>query len=129
MPAGDTIFTPQQLDEIKRAVRHAESVCGLTFSIFVGVSEEDARAYAVRLHGALADPPHSVLVLCDPEFHRLEIVTGSEARRTLDDVNCGLAAAAMETNFIAGDIAGGVVAGLQQLGALARAPKALHVKH
>ena len=39
------------------------------------------RAYAERLHGALDDPAHSVLVLCDPEFHALEIVTGVEARR------------------------------------------------
>ena len=69
-----------------KAVHNAEALSGLKFSVFVGVAEEDARAYAERLHGALEDPAHSVLVLCDPEFHALEIVTGSEARRWLDDV-------------------------------------------
>ena len=82
MPAGDS-FTPSQLEWIKRAVRNAETISGLTFSVFIGVSEEDSRAYAERLHKALTDPDHSVLVMCDVEFRRLEIVTGIEARRAL----------------------------------------------
>ena len=82
VPAGDS-FTPSQREWLKRAVRNAETVSGLTFSLFVGVSEEDSRAYAERLHRALADPDHSVLVMCDPEFHKLEIVTGVAARRVL----------------------------------------------
>ena len=125
MPAGDS-FTPSQLEWIKRAVRNAETISGLTFSLFVGVSEEDSRAYAERLHGALDDPPRSVLVLCDPEFHVLEIVTGSVAKRGLDDVECGLAAASMQTSFVAGDIVGGLVIGVQQLGDAARQPRTLH---
>ena len=72
VPAGDS-FTPSQREWLERAVRNAEAASGLTFSLFVGVSEEDSRGYAERLHGALADPDHSVLVMCDPEFHRLEI--------------------------------------------------------
>jgi hypothetical protein len=70
VPAGDS-FTPSQREWLERAVRNAEAASGLTFSLFVGVSEEDSRGYAERLHGALADPDHSVLVMCDPEFHRL----------------------------------------------------------
>jgi alkanesulfonate monooxygenase SsuD/methylene tetrahydromethanopterin reductase-like flavin-dependent oxidoreductase (luciferase family) len=122
---GDS-FTRAELERIKRAVHNAEVVSGLIFSVFVGVAEEDARAYAERLHSALDDPPHSVLVLCDPEFHALEIVTGSEARRWLGDVECGLAAATMQTSFVAGDIVGGLAAGIQQLGEAARHPKTLH---
>ena len=125
--AGET-FTFTELDRIKHALRSAETVSGLTFSLFVGISEEDSRAYAQRLHSALDRPEHSVLVMCDPGFHALEIVTGSTARRTLDDVGCGLAAAAMQTSFVAGDIAGGLVLGIQQLGASARAPRTLHSK-
>ena len=85
VPAGESL-TRDELQRIEKAVHNAEAFSGLTFSVFVGVAEEDARAYAERLHGALEDPAHSVLVLCDPEFHALEIVTGSEARRWLTDV-------------------------------------------
>jgi hypothetical protein len=126
VPAGDS-FTPSQLAWIKRAVRNAETISGLTFSVFIGVSEEDSRAYAERLHTALTDPDHSVLVMCDVEFRKLEIVTGIEARRVLSDLECRLAAAAMQTSFAGGDIVGGLTAGVQQLGDAARQPKTLHI--
>ena len=104
----------------------AERLSGLTFSVYLGVSEEDARAYAERLHSALASPENSVLVFCDPEFRVLEIVTGAEVRRVLDDFDCRLAAASMQTSFQAGDIIGGLVNGVQQLGQSARHPRTLH---
>jgi Domain of unknown function (DUF5130) len=125
VPAGDSL-TPSELQWLRRAVRNADSVSGLTFSLFVGVSEDDSRRYAERLHRALADPDHSVLVMCDPEFHRLEIVTGVAARRVLDDLECRLAAAAMLTSFAGGDIGGGLAIGIQQLGEAARQPRTLH---
>jgi uncharacterized membrane protein YgcG len=126
VPAGDS-FTPSQLEWIKRAVRNAETISGLTFSVFIGVSEEDSRAYAERLHRALTDPDHSVLVMCDVEFRKLEIVTGIETRRVLSDLECRLAAAAMQTSFAGGDIVGGLTVGVQQLGEAARQPKTLHI--
>jgi hypothetical protein len=127
--SGGDSFSVGELERIKRAVRNAETSSGLTFSVFVGVSEEDSRAYAARLHGALDDPSRSVLVLCDPTFRALEIVTGVEARRTLDDVECGLAAAAMQTSFAGGDVVGGLVLGIQQLGEAARSPRTLHANN
>ncbi|MGH3338478.1 MAG: DUF5130 family protein [Propionibacteriaceae bacterium] len=126
MPAGDP-FTPSEREWLERAVRNADTASGLKFSVFVGVSEEDSRAYAERLHRSLTDPDHSVLVMCDPEFHKLEIVTGSEARRTLGDLECRLAAATMQTSFAGGDIVGGLAAGIQQLGEAAHQPKTLHI--
>ena len=126
VPAGDS-FTLSQREWLTRAVRNAEAVSGLKFSVFVGVSEEDSRAYSERLHGALADPDHSVLVMCDPEFHKLEIVTGIAARRVLSDLECRLAAATMQTSFAGGDIVGGLAAGIQQLGEAARQPRTLHI--
>jgi uncharacterized membrane protein YgcG len=126
VPAGDS-FTPSQLEWLTRAVRNAETASGLKFSVLVGVSEEDSRAYAERLHRALADPDHSVLVMCDPEFHKLEIVTGIATRRVLGDLECRLAAAAMQTSFAGGDIVGGLAAGIQQLGEAARQPRTLHI--
>jgi hypothetical protein len=125
VPGGDS-FTASQREWLKRAVRNAEAVSGLTFSLFVGVSEEESRAYAERLHSTLVDPDHSVLVMCDPEFRRLEIVTGVEARRVLDDLECRLAAAAMLTSFAGGDIVGGLALGIHQLGEAARQPRTLH---
>jgi alkanesulfonate monooxygenase SsuD/methylene tetrahydromethanopterin reductase-like flavin-dependent oxidoreductase (luciferase family) len=128
VPAGETLsFTERR--RIERAVRTAERSSGLAFSVFLGVSEEDSRAYAERLHAALDDPARSVLVLCDPTFRALEIVTGAEARRTLDDVECRLAAASMESSFAGGDIVGGVVLGIHQLGEASRAPRTLHANN
>ena len=97
-----------------RAVQNAERISGLTFSVYVGVSEEDSRAYAERLHGALEDLAHSVLVMCDPppcagDRH------GKSGRRLLDDVECRLAAAAMRESFVADDIVGGLAHGISQL--------------
>jgi uncharacterized membrane protein YgcG len=128
VPAGESI-TPGELNRIERAVHNAEKMSGLIFSVFVGVSEEDSRAYAERLHGALADPAQSVLVMCDPGFRALEIITGSQARRQLDDLECRLAAASMQSSFVGGDIVGGLVVGIQQLGEQARQPRTLHETH
>ncbi len=128
MPVGEAL-TRSELNRLERAQHNAEAASGLTFSLFVGVSEEDSRAYAERLHSVLDDPDHSVLVLCDPAFRALEIITGAEARRSLDDVECRLAAASMQTSFVAGDIVGGLVNGIQQLGEAARHPRTLHASH
>ena len=125
MPAGDS-FTPAETERLMRAVQHAERISGLTFSVYVGMSEEDSRAYAERLHNALEDPRRSVLIMCDPGSRALEIVTGSEARRRLDDVECRLAAATMRTSFEADDIIGGLVHGIAQLGDAAYQPPTLH---
>ena len=127
MPAGEDL-TPGELNRLERAKRHAEEESGLTFSVYLGVSEEDSRAYAKRLHGALPDPSSSVLVLCDPSFHALEIVTGSGAKRVLPDLECRLAAATMQTSFAAGDIIGGLAHGISQLGEAARRPATLHAR-
>lgn len=109
-------------------MHNAEEMSGLTFSLYVGASEADPRGYARRLHSALTDPERSVLVMCDPGFHALEIVCGSEASMKLTAAKCGLAAAAMQSSFLADDIVGGLAAGIQQLGDAARAPRTLHLR-
>jgi alkanesulfonate monooxygenase SsuD/methylene tetrahydromethanopterin reductase-like flavin-dependent oxidoreductase (luciferase family) len=126
VPAGDS-FTPAETERLARAVQNAERVSGLTFSVYVGVSEEDSRAYAERLHSALDDPARSVLIMCDPGFRALEIVTGTEARRLLNDVECRLAAAAMRESFVGDDIVGGLAHGISQLGEAAYQPPTLHL--
>jgi uncharacterized membrane protein YgcG len=125
VPAGES-FTAAETERLRRAVHNAEKMSGLTFSLYVGVSEEDSRGYAERLHNALGDPAHSVLVMCDPGFRALEIITGREARRILSDADCGLAAATMQVSFVAGDLVEGLATGIQQLGEAAHHPRTLH---
>ncbi|WP_238012083.1 DUF5130 family protein [Dactylosporangium sp. AC04546] len=108
-------FTTRQLLRLDEALRLADSSTGLTFSIYVGDLDEPARASAEKLHGQLADPPHSVLVAVSPNQRLLEIVTGGEARRRLPDRAAKLAALSMAAAFGGGDLAGGLVAGLAQL--------------
>lgn len=127
MSSGEP-FTPSDVDALKRAIRNAEQSSGLKFSLYVGDTEQDPRAYAERMHASLVDSGQSVLVLCDPENRVLEIVTGVEARRVLDDVECALAAASMQSSFVAGDIVGGLADGIQHLGEAANEPKTLHAK-
>ena len=127
MPAGDGL-SPADNARLERATHIAEEASGLAFSVYLGVAEEDARAYALRLHGALEDPDHAVLVLCDPSFRVLEIVTGRAARRALPDRVCALAAATMRSSFVAGDIIGGLENGITQLGQAARQPPTLHAR-
>lgn len=119
-------LTPSDRSRLDRAVRNAEKLSGLTFSVYLGVAEENSRAYARRLHAALPDPTRSVLVLCDPTFRALEIVTGERARRQVDDMACGLAIATMKTSFLGGDLIGGLAHGVQQLGEAAMQPATLH---
>jgi uncharacterized membrane protein YgcG len=124
--AGEA-FSVRQRDEILRAIGQAQQQSGLRFSVYVGPVQGDSRAEARRLHAELGvDALHAVLVLVDPPGRRLEIVTGSEARRWLDDRTCALAALTMTSSFAAGDLAGGIAAGVQLLGEHARHPRSLH---
>jgi len=124
--AGEA-FSPRQRDEIVRAIQLAQQQSGLRFSVYVGPVPGDPRAHARRLHAELgADAPNAALILVDPANRALEIVTGTQARRWLDDRACALGSLSMTSSFAAGDLAGGIVRGIQVLGDHARHPKSLH---
>lgn len=125
MPAGDA-FTSEQRFEIDRAIRDAETLSRYEFSVFVGAAEEEARPFAERLHATLTAPDRSVLVVVDPSARILEIVTGAEVHRHLDDSQVRLAALEMQSAFAAGDLVGGIVRGLMMLAEHARHPRMLH---
>lgn len=125
MPSGDA-FTSSQRHEIDKAIRDAETMCRFEFSVFVGASEGETRPFAERLHASLVAPSRSVLVLVDPAARIVEIVTGAEARRSLDDAEVRLAALSMQTAFAAGDLVGGIKNGVLQLAEHARRPRLLH---
>lgn len=126
MPAGDA-FTEGQRREIDDAIATARQLCGFAFSVYVGAGGAGGpRRYAERLHASLADPAYSVLVLVDPAARQLEIVTGSQTRSKLSDAETKLVALSMQTSFAAGDLVGGLTAGIQQLAEHARQPRTLH---
>jgi len=126
VPTGE-VFTQHQLDDVERARKAAESDTGLSFAVYVGNLGGDTRDYAVRLHAALGeDASRSVLIAVDPGLRQLEIVTGPQARRYLDDRGAALGAFSMTSSFGTGDLAGGIVAGLVTLGEHGRHPAVLH---
>lgn len=125
MAAGEAFTSAQRL-QIDRAIRDAEMVCRFEFSVFVGASEGEARAYAERLHAALVAPSHSILILVDPVARAIEIVTGVEVRRRLDDNAVRLAVVEMQSQFAVDDLAGGIVRGIHTLASSARKPRTLH---
>jgi hypothetical protein len=108
-------FTTRQLLRLDEALRVADSSTGLTFSVYLGDLDEPTREHAERLHGELANPTASVLVVVSPNQRILEIVTGPEARRRISDRDAKLAALSMAAAFGGGDLAGGVISGLDQL--------------
>jgi len=111
---------------IDAALATAERVSELDFAAYVGAAGDNAREHALALHSHLERPERSVLVLCDPAARALEIVTGSSTRQFLDDTACRLAVATMTSSFLAGDVVGGLVRGIQQLGEAAHHPETLH---
>lgn len=124
---GTGPLTPYEIDRIERVIRYAAEFSGLEFSVFIGATEEDSRGYALRLHDSLPDPDRSVLVFVDPAARVLEIVTGTAAARVLGDPECRLAAATMQSNFVAHDLSGGLTAGIQQLANAAYHAPTLHL--
>ncbi len=123
--SGDS-FSAAQRNEIDKAIRNAETLSRFEFSVYVGRSEGETRPFAERLHASLVAPDRSVLVLVDPAARLLEIVTGTQAHRDLDDAEVKLAALTMQTAFATGDLVGGITRGVQQLAAHVRRPQLRH---
>jgi len=128
VPAGDA-FSARQEQDIAKAIATAEAQSGLKFSVYVGSVEGDLRAQAVRLHRQLPGADRAVLVVVDPRRNQLEIVTGLEAKRQVDDRAAALAAASMASTFALGDLAGGIVNGLGSLMEHAQSAPVLHGQH
>lgn len=119
------MFEARERAAVGRALEQAGRATGLTFSLRVGHAEGASRPYACRLHADRgAEAPDTVLIFVDPGTRRLEIVTGSRARRRVDDAACARAAAVMTASFAEGDVAAGIVAGLAVLGERAAQPRA-----
>ncbi len=126
MLAGDGLpFDDRR--RIDAALATAHRVSDLDFEAYLGPAGSPVREHAYALHSRLPQPERSVLVLCDPDARALEIVTGRATRQFLDDTACRLAIATMTSSFLADDLVGGLVRGIQQLGEAAHHPATLHV--
>ncbi|MGZ4445992.1 MAG: DUF5130 family protein [Nocardioides sp.] len=126
MPAGE--FTSAERFTLDEAIRKAELLSRVEFSVFVGTSEGDTRAFATQLHNTLVAPSRSILVMVDPTARALEIVTGGYVRRTLSDAEVELAATQMRSLFAEGDLVGGLTRGIAMLAEHAKAPHTLHAE-
>ena len=111
----DGPFSTRQLLRIDEALRLADRGTGLVFSVYVGGLDEPIREHAERLHRQLADPDRSVLIAVSPNQRQLEIITGRYARKRIPDTYAKLAALSMVASFGGGDLAGGIIQGLDQL--------------
>jgi len=128
VPAGEA-FSASQVDAIERAIKQAQQESGIHYSVYVGAPDNDLREFGRQLLGALGKKADdSVLVVIDPASRRLEILTGIAASLHLDDRATALGAMSMTSSFAAGDLAGGIVAGLHTLSEHARQPRTLHAE-
>lgn len=113
--ASDGPFTTRQLLRLDEALRVADQQTGLTFSVYIGELEGPTREAAERLQKQIEGADHAVLIAVSPNQRRLEIVTGNEARKRISDRDAKLAGLSMAAAFAGGDLAGGVLAGIDQL--------------
>ena len=114
-PVADGPFTTRQLLRLDEALRVADQQTGLTFSVYVGELETPTREHAERLHKQIDDCDHAVLLAVSPNQRKLEIVTGNEVRKRVSDRDAKLAGLSMAASFAGGDLAGGILAGIDQL--------------
>ncbi|SDT68274.1 DUF5130 family protein [Actinoplanes derwentensis] len=108
-------FTTRQLLRLDEALRIADQATGLQFSIYLGPLEEPLRESAEKLHAQTRQPERSVLMAVSPDQRKLEIITGSEARKRITDRDAKLAGLSMAASFAGGDLAGGLMIGIDQL--------------
>lgn len=116
MAAGEKGVSRRQRRRIERAVQEAERTTGLQFCVYLGHTGEDSRAHAETLftEAGLHTRP-AILVLVAPPQRRVEIVTAPAVRQWADDDACARVIDEMTTRFAAGDLTGGVVAGIDSL--------------
>lgn len=124
--AGGDPFSNAERFALDDAIRKAEQLCRVEFSLFVGNSEGEPRAFATQLHNSLVAPSRSILIMVDPTARALEIVTGGYVRCTLSDPEVELATLQMQSAFAEGDLVDGLKRGITMLAEHARAPETLH---
>jgi hypothetical protein len=126
--AGPGPLSPGQRTQLTRLVEQARSICGYAFAIWIGPLGEGPDG-AVAQHAGLPFASSTVLVAVDPAAHRIEIVTGANVARVLDDRTAEFAALAMKSCFVANDLVGGIREGVLLLAEHSRHPRVLHLNN
>jgi len=109
-------LTQAEQARLDSAIRTAEQACRAEISVYIGAADGDIRDFATSLHNTLVLPARSILVMVDPDRRAVEIVTGGQVRRTLTDERTAAVVEEMTRYFIEGDLAGGLVAGVERFG-------------
>jgi hypothetical protein len=109
-------FSSAQLSRIDEALTLASRETGLLFTLWIGALGDRTRERAEELHASLGDEaPEAVLVAVSPGERVVEVVTGEESHRRIDDRGAKLAVMSMVGSFKEGDLVGGMVEGLRVL--------------
>ena len=110
-------FSPSQLSRMDEALTRTSAETGLLFTLWVGALGARSRDRAEDLHASLGDSaPDAVLVAVSPGERVVEVVTGDESSRRVDDQGAKIAVGSMVSRFTEGDLVGGIVEGLRVLG-------------
>lgn len=109
-------FNGRQLSRIDEALTLASRQTGLLFTLYVGELGESSRRRAEELHASLGDrAAEAVLVAVSPGERVVEVVTGDESHRRIDDRGAKLAVVSMVATFKESDLVGGMVEGISML--------------
>ncbi|MCD2186875.1 DUF5130 family protein [Actinomycetospora soli] len=110
-------FSSSQLSRIDEALTRTSAETGLLFSVWVGELGPRSRERAEELHAALGEQAdEAVLIAVSPGERVVEVVTGEESVRRVDDRGAKLGVMAMVSSFTESDLVGGIVEGLRVLG-------------
>ena len=96
-----------------QAVHQAEVHTGLQICVYLGPGGQDPRRHAEQLFvdRGLHERP-AVLVLVAPDARQVEVVTAADARDRVTDVDAQGVVTVMTEHFAAGDLIGGLLAGI-----------------
>lgn len=111
-----TPFSSSQLSRLDEALTLACRETGLLFTLWVGALGPRSRERAEELHASLGDrAPEAVVIAVSPGERVVEIVTGAESSRRIDDRGAKLAVMSMVASFKESDLVGGMVEGITML--------------
>lgn len=106
---------------VRRVVHRTELETGLQVCVYVGdAGHADARDHAEQLFHAAGLGAHpAVLLLVAPDQRRVEVLTSPAAHARVDHFASRVVVADMTARFAAGDLAGGIIAGVERIRAAA----------